>query len=363
MALVSLACLLVSALAVGQLLPSAQGREKTRQEQGKAEAAGEEALPDFESDLDAQLWVMGGFSCSEKQSSKKAFCLRYGLPFERLKEAEALANQIAGLLKPLLLKAASASLENIQTHLSSPLKPRPPNAELKTQLRHCVLQGLVDHIASFQDPPRQTAAEANLGASAKKVRGGFKCAELPNQLASLSASSVLLRMRWVSPVQKPCGGASAQERRRRLQLAGERCGARRCFRPRPRLIAYTSMLHEGQPLLTDCFPITLEEISACDSPLIRHQWLQMPKPVYVLKEQWGWRELTEGSSAKARIECFGFSDMTRKGTAWWAGRVRCTRPLTWRCLRSNGPFPAELRKATNETAVCTVVSSGGNRRG
>lgn len=211
---VAIACYLVAALSVGELLPSAHHESFTRglslsaagkESQSEAKRPWEE----HDNDIDAYVWLCGAYSHARHPVS---FCRSYNLNSTRLAEVGALAAQLAQLLRPLLGRATDKQqnayagttggdtkaadeeddVEDELNALRAPLRLKIPTPEATRCLHQCVIHGLIDHVAVWQDPPRlpPDATPAQRAAN----RGGYRCAELKGQLALLHPSSNLLHM-------------------------------------------------------------------------------------------------------------------------------------------------------------------------
>ncbi|KAL8272913.1 hypothetical protein Esti_003167 [Eimeria stiedai] len=266
---VALACYLVAALSVGEVLPH-QTRLDAEESLVASERSSDSAAADKggrnnkkpwdgqENDVDAYLWLCGAYS---NASNPNTFCRSFGIDPSRMAEVAALAAQLAQLLHPLLQRARQRQPQQQEENdalqgdrneafeaelksLQPPLRLELPTAPAQRCLHECVVQGLIDHVAVWEDaasrlPPDATPAQKAAG------RGGYRCAELKGQLALLHSSSSLMRVS-----------------------------------PRPKAIVYNQLLHEGRALLHGCLPIDLATISKCDSPLIQHTFLQLPPPAY-----------------------------------------------------------------------------------
>lgn len=203
---VAVACYLVAALSVGELLPSLPPQSRIG-DIGEGDAAGNRMRPprrpweEQDSDIDAYVWLCGAYSHAR---SPVGFCKSYGLDPSRFAEVGALAAQLAQLMRVLLQRARQGqeSLEAAEPQqeapaddlqaLKAPLRLAVPTAEAKRCLQQCVVQGLIDHVAVWQDPPRLPPDATPEQRAAN--RGGYRCAELKGQLALVHSASNILHV-------------------------------------------------------------------------------------------------------------------------------------------------------------------------
>lgn len=168
----------------------------------------------YESDIDAYIWLCGAYSHARYPTT---FCKSYDLDASRFAEVAALAAQLAQLLRPLLMRAEAAAKSQAEgqpemaeaaagcgggngggldlSALKPPLKLDPPAHTIRRGLHECVVQGFIDRVAVWQDPPRLPADATQEERAA--ARGGYRCAELKGQLALLHPSSTLLQVKCV----------------------------------------------------------------------------------------------------------------------------------------------------------------------
>lgn len=159
------ACALVAAFSVGNLVsldnsggldpdideagPEEGENELLRAQREAAkrlrEAQGKEAprWTKLRDDADGLLWLMGGYawavSCSEAQAEQ--FCRENRANSRQMSEAHSLMQQLGNLLQKRL------SLETAGVGLDLPLRPSPPTPAQAQELRSCIVDGLIDHIA------------------------------------------------------------------------------------------------------------------------------------------------------------------------------------------------------------------------
>lgn len=206
---VALACYLVAALSVGELLPSLpRGGEAPHlagdvggpeNPQGASRGPARRPWEEYDSDLDAYIWLCGAYSHAQ---NPRSFCKGYGLDASRLSEVAALAAQLAQLMRGLLQQARRGGGqgragdpqgdEDDLNALQGPLRLEPPPPKARRCLHECAVQGLIDHVATWQDPPRlpQDASPAQRAAA----RGGYRCAELKGELARVHCTSNILHV-------------------------------------------------------------------------------------------------------------------------------------------------------------------------
>ncbi|XP_026194044.1 probable ATP-dependent RNA helicase kurz [Cyclospora cayetanensis] len=254
---VALACYVVAALTVGELLPSRRRDGFFEESAFGKTSEGDMATPkvqrpweEYDSDIDAYIWLCGAYSHSRHPTS---FCRTYCLDSARMAEVGALAAQLAQLVRSLLQRSrqshqglGAGTLEKEVDDLlvlKPPLRLDLPDVQSRRCLHQCVVQGLIDHVAVWQDPPRLPADAT--AAERESARGGYRCGELKGQLALIHPSSNVLHVT-----------------------------------PRPKLLVYNQLIHEGRAVLHVCTPLDGAELSGIDTPMIQHTFLQTPAPAY-----------------------------------------------------------------------------------
>ncbi|CDJ51168.1 ATP-dependent helicase, putative [Eimeria brunetti] len=263
---VALACYLVAALSIGELLPalprqvdaSVPAGDETPRDPGRR------PWEEYDSDLDAYIWLCGAYSHAKNPTS---FCKSYNLDPSRMAEVGALAAQLAQLMLALLQQVPRDHSSEGPPHdagddlnvLKGPLRLQPPAQEARRCLHECAVQGLIDHVAVWQDPPRLPPDATPAQRSA--ARGGYRCAELKGELARVHCTSNILRVS-----------------------------------PRPKLIVYNQLIHAGRAVLQLCHPIDDADLSSSDTPLVHHSFLQLPAPAYDVRRDAvvGWSRPTYG---------------------------------------------------------------------
>lgn len=161
---------------------------------------------EYDSDVDAYIWLCGAYSHARNPVS---FCRTYGLDGSRLTEVGALAAQMAQLLRSVLQRASCQRQQAGETAASStsgkpaaeleealktPLRLEVPSTEARRCMHQCFVQGLIDHVAVWQDPPRPPPDATGAQRAAAAARGGYRCAALRGQLAWLHPTSNLLHL-------------------------------------------------------------------------------------------------------------------------------------------------------------------------
>jgi len=184
-------------------------------------------------DVDALLWIMGGYSWASQMGENDAeeFCVQNRVNSRQIAEAHSLMQQLGQLLKKRL------KLEDLGIELELPLLPKPPSAEQAQRLRECILDGLIDRVAVAAPDKGHTA---------------FLCADLGQETPAFVHNS--------SNVHR--------------------------YRPRPSLMAFNEIISTTRPFMRDCVvvdPMSLSRRAARGNvPCFKiGEFLPTPAPRYL----------------------------------------------------------------------------------
>jgi len=180
------------------------------------------ALKQLDSDVDAVLWALGGYSYAE---NREEFCLQHRLHPRSMDEAFELSQQLARIVK------MRVDLPKLGLDIELPLKPKPPSKNVARLVRESVIEGLMDHIACLHDDKTH-----------------YNCADLEQEPVYIHTSSCTYKIR-----------------------------------PRPMMVAYNQIITTTKHCIREAVaidPMFLARMNNC--PLIvKGDLLQTPAPRYL----------------------------------------------------------------------------------
>lgn len=176
----------------------------------------------FDSDVDAVLWALGGYAWAE---DKEAFCAQHQLHPRSMDEANELAQQLARIV------TMRVDLKKVGVNVNLPLKPKPASKNVVRLVRESVIEGLMDHIACLHDDKTH-----------------YNCADLESEPVYIHNTSCTYKIR-----------------------------------PRPNMMAYNQIISTTKHCMREVVaidPMFLARMTNC--PLIvRGELLQTPAPRYM----------------------------------------------------------------------------------